>query len=94
MKFGCQQSEPYQPHSIATNWGRTLPQGPKIQSHHHLAPQRKLQPPKFKYEAPEISEVGGLFERKVLIHYSYFRPLWKQGFYTLQLLLVAYLKAK
>jgi len=26
--------------------------------------------PKLKYEALEISEVGGPFERKVLIHYS------------------------
>ena len=30
--------------------------------------------PKLKYEALEISEVGGPFERKVLIHYSSFGP--------------------
>jgi len=47
-----------------------------------------------KYEALKISEVGGHFERKMLIHYSYFGPLWKQGIYTLQLLLGAPLKAK
>ena len=44
--------------------------GPKIQSRHHLAPQRKLRLSKLKYEALEISEFGGPFERKVLIHYS------------------------
>jgi len=47
-----------------------------------------------KYGALEISEVKGPFERKVLIHYSYFGPIWKQGIYTLQLLLGAPLKAK
>jgi len=40
-----------------------------------LSLQRKLRPPMLKYEALEISEVGGHFERKVLIHYSYFGPL-------------------
>jgi len=30
---------------------------------------------KLKYEALEISEVGGPFERKVLMHYSYIGPL-------------------
>jgi len=48
----------------------------------------------FKYEALEISEVMGPFERKVLIHYSFFGPLWKQRIYKLQLLLGATLKAK
>jgi len=50
-------------------------QGPKIQSRHHLAPQRKLRSPKLKYEALEISEVGRPFERKVLIHHGYVGPL-------------------
>jgi len=48
---------------------------PKIQSSHRLAIQRKLRPPKLKYEALEISEVGGHFERKVITHYSYYGPL-------------------
>jgi len=48
--------------------------GPNFQSHHHLAPQRKLRSPKLEHEALEISEVKGPFERKV--HYSYFGPLW------------------
>jgi len=45
-----------------------------------------------KYEALEISEVKGTFERKV--HCSYFGPLSKQGIFTFQLLLAAPLKAK
>ena len=61
--------EPYQPHSMPPNWGPTLSQGPKIQSRHHLA-----RPPKLIYEALEISEIGGPFERNVLIYYSYFGP--------------------
>ena len=66
--------------------------GPKFQSRHHLSPQRKLRSPKLKYEALEISEVRGPFERKV--HCSYCGPLWRQGIFTLQLLLGAPLKAK
>jgi len=46
--------------------GPTLSQEPKIQSRHHLVPQRKLRLPKFKYEALEISEVREAFERKCL----------------------------
>ena len=85
------QAESYQPHSITLNWGRgTLSQGAQIQSRHHLSPQRKLQPPKLKYEVIEVSEVRWTFERKVLMHYSYFESLWKQGHYTLQLLLGAF----
>ena len=53
--------------------GPTLSQGPKIQSRHHLAPQRKLRPSKSKYEALQLTEVGGL---------------WKKSAYTLQLLWV------
>jgi len=59
--------------------GVTLLQGPKIQSRHYLAAQRKLRFPKLKYEALEINEVRGPFERKVLMRYSYFGPLRKQG---------------
>jgi len=46
--------------------GDTLSQGPEIQSRHHLAPQRKLRPPKLKYEALEITEVGGPLKEKCL----------------------------
>jgi len=35
-----------------------------------LRPQRKLRIPKLKYETLEVNEVGGPFERKLLIHYS------------------------
>ena len=52
--------------------GRTLLQEPKIQFRQHLCPQRKLRPSKLKYEALEISDVGG--------------GLWKKSAYTLQLL--------
>jgi len=52
--------------------GGTLIQGPKIQSRHYLSPQKKLRHPKLNYEAPEISEVGGPFERKVLVHEGWF----------------------
>ena len=65
--------------------GDTLSQGAKNQSRHHLAPQWKLRSPKLKYEAVEISEVSGPFERKVLMLYSYIGPLWKRGIYTLEL---------
>jgi len=74
--------------------GDTLSQGAKNQSRHHLAPQWKLRSPKLKYEAVEISEVSGHFERKVLMLYSYIGPLWKRGIYTLQLPLGTPLKAK
>ena len=49
-----------------------------------LSPQRKLRSPKLKYEALEISEVRGPFERKVLMHYIYFGTLCKQDINTLQ----------
>ena len=48
--------------------------GPKLQSRHHLAPQRKSRSPKLKYEALEISKVRGSFERKVLTHCTFFGP--------------------
>jgi len=87
----CDQSRisrtPYHPIG-----GPRCHRGPKIQSRHHFAPQRKLRSPKFKYEALEISEARGPFERKE--HYNYFGPFPKQGIYTLQLLLGSPLKAK
>jgi len=46
--------------------GSTLSQGPTVQFHHHLAPQRKLRTLKLKYEALEISEVGGPLKEKCL----------------------------
>jgi len=50
--------------------GARCHKGHKIQSRHNSVPQRKLRSPKLKYEAQEISEVRGLFERKVLTHCS------------------------
>ena len=47
--------------------------GTKIQTRHHLATQRKFQPPKIpklEYEALIISEVVAPFERKMPIHDS------------------------
>ena len=46
--------------------GSTLSQGAKIQSRHHLRPERKLWPPKLEYEALEISEIGGPLKEKCL----------------------------
>ena len=84
--------------------GPMLSQGPNIQARHHLAPPKKLWPPKLKYEAPEISEVGGPFERIVLIDYSYFDPFesnvfthcnccwgppWKQSSLLIQYITIA-----
>jgi len=80
IKINVVHSEPYQSHSIPPNWGvHAVTGGPKFQSRHHLGSQRKLRSPKLKYESLEISEVRGPFERKVLMHYSYFGPLWKQS---------------
>jgi len=45
--------------------GHAVTGDPKFQFRHHLASQRKLRFPKLKYEALEISEVRGPFERKV-----------------------------
>ena len=64
---------------------KSLSQGAHISVPSSLNPKRKLRSPKLKYEVLEISEVRGPFERKVLMHYSYFGPLWKQDIYTLQL---------
>jgi len=47
--------------------GHAVTEGPKFQSRHHLAPQRRLRSPKLEYEALEISEVKGPFERKVAL---------------------------
>jgi len=59
--------------------------GPKIQSWHLLAPHTKLRSHKLKYETEEISDVRWPFDGKLLRHYKYFGPLWKQRIYTLQL---------
>jgi len=74
MPYGYKQSRisrtPYFP---IGGHPATVPQGPNFRTPHALATQRKLrspQIPKLKYEALEISEVGGPFERKVFIHYS------------------------
>jgi len=72
--------------------GHAVTGGPKFQSRNNLAPQRKLRSPKLKYEAWEISKVGAPFQRNV--HYSFFGPLWKQGIYTLQLLLGGPIESK
>ena len=50
--------------------------GPKIQSRHHLSPKESFDPPN------GLSSTGnqwswGPFERKALLHYSCFGPLWK-----------------
>ena len=60
------------PHTFQLG-GNAVTGGPKFQSRHHLAPQRKLRSPKLKYEALEINEFMGHFETKV--HYSFFGPL-------------------
>ena len=73
-------TEPYQPHSIPPNWGGhavTGGSGPKIPVPSPLSTSEKASIPKLKYEALEISEVRGPFERKV--HYIYFGLLWKQS---------------
>jgi len=62
------RTEPYQPHFIPPigGVGSRCHRGPKIQSCHYLATQRKLQSPKLKYEAQESSKVRGPFEKKCL----------------------------
>jgi len=65
----------------APNRGGTLSQVPKIQSRYHLASPKKLRSPKLKYEALEISGVGGPFEIKVAYLYITIAvgTLWKRG---------------
>jgi len=88
-------TQPYQPHYIPPNWGGArCRRGPKIQSHHHLAPQRRLRSPKLKYEALEISEVRGPLEKKSAYALQLFWAPLNARYYTLQLLLGATLKAK
>jgi len=77
------QAEPYQLHSIPPNWEATLSQGAQNSVRSPLITPEKAAIPKLKHEALEISKVRGPFARKALMHYSYFRPLWKQGIYTL-----------
>jgi len=73
--------------------GARCHRGPKMPVPSPHSTPEKASIPKLEYEAVEISEVRGPFEGKV--HYSYFGPLsWKQGIFTLQLLLGAPLKAK
>jgi len=86
----CLQPEPYQPHPIpvCTPYPHDVTRGPKFILVTTYPPE-KASIPKLKYEALEISEVGGAFERKVLIHCSSFGLLSKQSIYTLQLLLGA-----
>jgi len=86
-------AERYQPHSTPPTRGHAVT-GAQNSVQSPLTPERKRRLPKLKYEALEISEVGEHFERKVLIQYSYFGPLSKQGIYTLQLGFGAHLKAK
>ena len=58
--------------------GGMLSQGPKIQSSHHFAP-KKPSIPQIEIWSTRNQWSWGSFERKVLIYYSYFGPLWKQG---------------
>ena len=60
--------------------GPTLPQGAQNSVPSPLSTREKASIPKLKHEALEISEVKGPFERKALMHYSYFRTLWKKVF--------------
>ena len=80
---------PYPPIGVGT-----LSQGAQNSAPSPLSTPEKASIPKLKYEALEIKEVRGPFERKVLMHYCYFGPLWKQGIYSLQLLLGAPLESK
>jgi len=88
------ESEPYQPHSIPPSGGAHAVTGAPKFNPSPLSRPEKTSIPKLKYEALEISEVRGPFERKVPMHYNYFGPFWKQCIYTLQLLMGAPLKAK
>jgi len=64
-------AEPYQPLSIPSNLGiHAVIGGAKFSPVTTYPPRESFDPP--KYEALEISEVRGAFERKVLMHYSYF----------------------
>jgi len=72
-------------HIIQLGRAHAVTEGPKFHSRYHLTSERKLRSPNLKDEALEISEVRGPSERKA--HNSYFGPLWKQGVYTLQVLL-------
>jgi len=72
--------------------GPTLSQGAQNSSPSPVSTREKASIPELEYEALEISEVKGPFERKV--HCSCFGPLWKQGIFALQLLLGDPLKAK
>jgi len=69
------RAESYQSHSIPPIRGaHAVTGGPKF-SPSPLSTPEKASILKWKYEAPEISEVRGPFERKVLMHLNYFGPL-------------------
>jgi len=75
--------------------------GPRCHRAQHSIPSPLIPPKKASTSQIQIWSTRnqwswGPFERKVLrpIDYSYFRPLWKQGIYTLQLLFEAPLQAK
>jgi len=94
MRSTCRHwsPEPYQPHSIPPNWGAHAVTGAQNSVPSPLSTPKKALIPKLKYEALEISEVRGPFERKV--HSSYFGPLGKEGIFTIHLLLAAPFESK
>jgi len=72
--LGILSTEPYQLHSIPPNWrGARYHRGPKMPVPSPLSIPEKASISKLEYEALEINEVRGPFERKV--YYSYFEPL-------------------
>jgi len=58
--------------------GGTLSQGAKIQLRRQLAPKESFDPQIVIWSTWNLWSWGP-FQRKVLIHYSYLGPLWKQG---------------
>jgi len=75
LNYLSSHPEPYQPHSILPIRGGHAVTGGQKFSPVTTYPPRKLRSPKLKYEALEIREVRGPFERKLLMPYSYFGPL-------------------
>ena len=73
---------PYQLHSIPPNWeAHAATGGPKF-SPSPLSPPEKALIPETEIRSTRNRKLGprGSFEWKVLMHYSYFVPLSKQGF--------------
>ena len=60
--------------------------GPKIQCRLNVDTQSNFNPTNWNMKHKKAVKLGGPL-KKVLIHYSHFWVLWKQGIYTLQLLL-------